>query len=122
MDNKKFFRYCPNCSHYNKSSGICNYVNENNRDYPSSLIKNCNGEYLSLIKGKKIIPESRFDDDYDVNSEMVTVYSENNSAVFQIPSNETDRKINTFIGRWALVIIIFIIVLMNTVFLIFKSD
>ena len=178
MDNKKFLRYCPNCTYYNKPSGICNYVNESIRDYPSSFIKYCNGEYLSLIKGKKNIPESKFDDDYDVNSEMVTVYSENNSAVFQIAksmlteqgikfwsngeyagvmisripyiltikvfkkdekaarkvlskltptepyvaSNATDRKINAFIGRWALVIILFFIILMITVFLIFKSD
>ena len=177
MDNKKFLRYCPNCTHYNKPSGICNYINENIRDHPASFIKYCNGEYLSLIKGKKIIPESKFDDVHDVDSEMVTVYSENNSAVFQIAksmlteqgikfwsngeyagvmvsripyvliirvikkdehaarkilskltpaepyvaSNETDRKINAFIGRWALVIIIFIIILMITVFLIFRK-
>lgn len=177
MDNKKFLRFCPNCTHYDQSTGICSYLHENVREYPSSFIKFCNGEYLSLIKGKKIIPEYKLDDDEEIIPEMVTVYEENNSSVFQIAktmlseqgikfwsngeyagvmrsripyaltikvvkkdekaarkilnsltssgayvaSNETDRKINAFIGRWGIVIIIVSIALMIAAFFIFNE-
>lgn len=184
MENKKYLRYCPNCTNFNTSTGICSYLNENIKDYPESFIKLCNGEYLSLIKGRKILPEYNSEDDPEIipyNEEiipdMVTVYSENNSAIFQIAktilsekgikfwsngeyagvmvsripyiltikvfkkdekaarrmlnnlsstepyvaTNETDRKINAFIGKWGLIIIIVSVLILLAVFFIFND-
>lgn len=191
MDRHKYTRYCPVCTHFNKSTGICSYLNENIKDYPESFFKFCNGEYLSLIKGRKILPEYRSEvdeeiipvgeeiisEDEKITPDMVTVYSENNSALFQIAktmlsekgisfrsngeyagvmvsripyvltikvfkkdekaarhildnltstqtyaaSNETDRKINAFIGKWGLIIIIVSILIMLAAFFIFNS-
>ena len=135
-------------------------------------------------KGKKIKPDSKsgsekefITDDEEIIPEMVTVYSENNSALFQIAktmlseqgikfwsngeyagvmvsripyiltikvfkkdeesarrilnnlsstepyiaTNETDRKINAFIGRWGLILIILPILIMIALYLIFKK-
>ncbi len=177
MDNEKYLRYCPNCNHFDESTGVCSYLHDNIKDYPASFIKLCNGEYLSLIKGKKIQSEYMINDDDEIIPEMITVYEENNSSVFQIAktmltqngikfwsngeyagvmqsripyvltikvfqkdekaarkiltsltssepyvaSNETDRKINTFIGRWGIVIIIVSIALMSAAFFIFND-
>lgn len=184
MEDKKFLRYCPNCTHYNQSTGACNYINENVLEYPARFIKFCNGKYLSLIKGKRIKPynenKMKVRDDVEIIPEMVTVFSQNNVALFQIakslleandikfwanaaygsivgltgtgsynlmikvfekdekaarkilskltkappyvPSNKIDKKINSFIGRWAVVIIlIFIITLIIVMYLLKPS-
>jgi hypothetical protein len=181
---KKYLRYCPNCTHFNKSTGICSYLYENIKDYPESFIKFCNGEYLTLIKGRKILPEYNSKDDAEIIPDdekiipdMVTVYSENNSALFQIAktmlsekginfwsngeyagvmvsripyiltikvfkkdekaarsilnnlsstepyiaTNETDRRINTFMGKYGLIIIFVSVLIMLTVFFIFNE-
>lgn len=83
FENKKYLRYCPNCTNYDSSTGVCTYVNENVMEYPNSFIKYCDGKYLSLIKGRKIEPEIQFDD-HEAAPKMVTVFSQNNYSLFHV--------------------------------------
>lgn len=91
MEQNKFLRYCPNCKHYNKSSGVCSYINSNVLEDPNEFIKYCNGEYISLINGKKIQPLKERDAAIDEDELLlVSVFSSNNNALFQVAKSILD--------------------------------
>lgn len=93
MENKKYLRYCPNCTHYNPSGGACNYINENVMEYPERFIRYCDGKYLSLIEGSSIGPEVEekiAPDDMHLIDDYVTVFAQNNLALFHIAKSLLD--------------------------------
>jgi hypothetical protein len=88
MEQKKFLRYCPNCTNYDESTGVCSYIHENVLQYPEKFIEHCDGKYLSLIKGRKIEPfikNHKSDESIDEdNQSLVRVFSSTSFAVFQM--------------------------------------
>ncbi|MBL8007363.1 MAG: DUF2007 domain-containing protein [Ignavibacteria bacterium] len=93
MKQNKFLRYCPNCYHYNKTSGICSYINLNVREDPGEFIKYCDGKYLSLIEGKAIKPLKENDrPKKETKDELVTVFTSNSNILFQFAKSVLDNN------------------------------
>lgn len=87
---EKFFQYCPNCNNYDESSGVCSYIHENVLEYPEKFVKYCDGKYLSLIKGKTIKPVKESEISDEDESSLVSVFSSNNDALFQLAKSILD--------------------------------
>ncbi len=94
---EKFLRFCPNCNHYNKSTGICSYINEYVLEEPDMFVKFCDGKYLSLIKGKTIKPVKESEIGDEDEALLVSAFSSNNNALLQVAKSILDdNKIEYF--------------------------
>lgn len=91
MEHNKFLRYCTNCNHYNKSFGICSYISSNIHDDPDEFTIFCNGNYLSLIEGKRIKPfREKEKPEFDTKEELVTIYTSNCNNLFHFAKSILD--------------------------------
>lgn len=78
-----------------------------------------NGEYAGVMQSRipYVLTIKVFKKDEKAARKLLSSFD---SPEPYVSSNETDRKINTFIGKWGILIIILSIALMIAAFFIFK--